>query len=199
MDTRKSLFKINKDIQEILENPDLIDQETGEINEEQSNFISEQLEKLRGEKSEKIYNIGSYIRFLVGQEPAYKAEKKRIEEANNRRKKLIERLKAYILDSMDADKTDRYIFETSKITRHRGQFSLEFQAGVGEKFAEDVTKAEENLKTIKAAHAIDKKALKDKLIKQVKDWEESPDPDKEPLPEWVDGARVVRKPYPMFR
>lgn len=195
MNIKKSLYKINEDIVNILENEEAVNPETGEVNPE----ALEELNNLTISKSEKIQNYARFIQFLDNQEQVFKAEKARIDKLNNQRKNLMEYLKKGIIASMIKDNTDRYEFDTLKITRSKGQYSLIIDPEKEKELAKHVIETDEKLKQYKKAFSDDKKALKEKLKKQYDLWEKSPDPDKKPLPEWIDGARLERKPGILIR
>ena len=93
-----NLFEIRGDIEWIMNNA--IDPETGEIAEE---YI-EQLETLELERSEKIENIGCYIKNLASDAEALKAEAKVMTERAKRAERLADSLKRYLTAALDGEK-----------------------------------------------------------------------------------------------
>jgi len=193
MDTRKSLFKIQKEYTELLDLA--VNPETGEILEE----YLEEVEKLNSSKGEKIQNYVRYIQYLKNQESAYKAEKRRISMLNDGRKNLIARLQDGILSQMEIDKTDRYEFDMVKVTRGKGQYSLLLSPEKEKEMSSDMVKAELELSNFKEILQSDKKLLKASLKMTYSNWETNVDPNKDDLEEWIDGAKLTRKPSILIR
>ncbi len=193
MDTRKSLFQINEEYANILSLA--VDPETGEILEE---YI-EEVEKLNSSKGEKIQNYVRYIQYLKNQEATYKAEKARIAKLDTGRKNLISRLQQGILEQMEIDKTDRYEYDTVKVTRGKGQYSLLLSPEKEKEMSVELTKAELTLKEAKDSFTSDKKMIKASLKMTYSNWETNVDPDKDDLEEWIDGAKLTRKPNILIR
>lgn len=91
-----SLWKIDKNIEQIIEHGYAFDEETGEVL-----FDSSSLDKLKQDKTEKIENCALYIENLDSLADAIKKE----ESALSERRKILERksgrLRGYVLDHLD--------------------------------------------------------------------------------------------------
>lgn len=102
-----NLYEIDKHYQEVLENGFSFDEETGEVL-----FDTESLDTLQGEYNEKIDNIVCFIKDLEALNGAIKNEKKALDERIKMNDNKIERLKNYIIGSLNQRQLKK--FETSK-------------------------------------------------------------------------------------
>lgn len=102
-----NLYEIDKHYQEVLENGFSFDEETGEVL-----FDTESLDTLQGEYNEKIDNIVCFIKDLEALNLAIKNEKKALDERIKMNDNKIERLKGYIVGSLNQRQLKK--FETSK-------------------------------------------------------------------------------------
>lgn len=102
-----NLYEIDKHYQEVLENGFSFDEETGEVL-----FDTESLDTLQGEYNEKIDNIVCFIKDLEALNLAIKNEKKALDERIKMNDNKIERLKNYIIGSLNQRQLKK--FETSK-------------------------------------------------------------------------------------
>lgn len=102
-----NLYEIDKHYQEVLENGFSFDEETGEVL-----FDTESLDTLQGEYNEKIDNIVCFIKDLEALNVAIKNEKKALDERIKMNDNKIERLKNYIIGSLNQRQLKK--FETSK-------------------------------------------------------------------------------------
>ena len=94
-----NLYEIDYAIQKALESAleTTVDEETGEIIENNS---FEEVEQLMIERDEKIENIGAYIKNLVAEADALKVEEKSLADRRKAKENKIERLKEYLANSM---------------------------------------------------------------------------------------------------
>ena len=105
-----TLYQINQDILELLENGynlACIDLETGEINEEKA---QEYLEALEIERAVKIENIALYIKNLESDAAEIKAEEKNLKARREAKEKKAQRLRDYLASCLNNTK-----FETAKV------------------------------------------------------------------------------------
>lgn len=102
-----NLYEIDKHYQEVLENGFSFDGETGEVL-----FDTESLDTLQGEYNEKIDNIVCFIKDLEALNLAIKNEKKALDERIKMNDNKIERLKGYIVGSLNQRQLKK--FESSK-------------------------------------------------------------------------------------
>lgn len=99
-----SLYDINTQIEELTNK--LVDEETGEINEE----IFEQLEQLDMDKKEKIENYGIVIKNIKGEIEALDSEIKSLTERKKAKTNKMNRMMDYAKYSLNGD-----TLETSKV------------------------------------------------------------------------------------
>lgn len=99
-----TLWEINEQIEELMVN--LIDDETGEINEE----IMEQLEQLSIDREEKIESCGIVMKSLRSEIEAINDEIKALKSRAEAKANRLDRLSEYVKRTLDGKK-----FETSKV------------------------------------------------------------------------------------
>ncbi|MBR5306855.1 MAG: siphovirus Gp157 family protein [Oscillospiraceae bacterium] len=106
-----TLYQIDSAIKQALDNAlaEQIDPETGEIIE--GNF--DELEQLSVDRTEKIENIGAYIKSLQAEADAIKAEEDNLKRRRRSREKEIDRLKGYVADSLLKNGQDK--FKSAKV------------------------------------------------------------------------------------
>ncbi len=102
-----NLYELNEQME--LLDAQLIDSETGEINEE----VMEQLEKLEMDHKQKLENIGILIKTLTFEADGLTAEKKRLDKRIKQKMAKIERLCNYVNNDLKGE-----AFETSKVHYH---------------------------------------------------------------------------------
>lgn len=93
-----SLYEVNKQLTDLYES--MIDPETGEVNEE----LYEAFGNLQMEKTDKVENIACWIKNLLSDAEAYKAEAKVFTERQKKAEALAERLKTFLRISLDGEK-----------------------------------------------------------------------------------------------
>lgn len=100
-----SLYEINKQIAEIMEKMFTeVDEETGELNEDYITI----LHGLNVCKDEKLENIGCYIKNLMAEAEAIKAEIKTLKERMDSKTKKVERLKQIVINQLIEDGIDKF-------------------------------------------------------------------------------------------
>lgn len=99
-----NLFNIDVEIERLSEH--LIDEETGEINEE----VMEQLDQLQMDREKKLENIGCLIKAKMAEAEAHDAEMKTQKKWRDSRLKEVDRLMAYAGLVLNGEK-----FETTKV------------------------------------------------------------------------------------
>lgn len=103
-----SLYQISNDLLSVLNGGLIFDEETGEII-----FDEDNLDELKIKYEDKLEGCGLYIKNELAEIEAMKAEEKRLAERRRIKENKVERLKRYMLDSMDKTSTDR--LETPRI------------------------------------------------------------------------------------
>ena len=95
---KTSLFDIDEQIMKLisLDESDIVDSETGEILID----VFEELDKLDMQRNEKIVNIGRFIDSLNRESELLKEKAKQLTERAKSKDSKIERLKAYVQESM---------------------------------------------------------------------------------------------------
>lgn len=99
-----TLWQIDERINKILENDFYIDEETGEV------FLTEDLDKLDVERTEKIENIALYVKNLKCEAEAIKNEINNLKMRAEIKEKKAERLTNYLDEILGGEK-----LETSKV------------------------------------------------------------------------------------
>ena len=102
-----NLYEINDAIQETIVS--LLfdaDNDTGEVNEE----LAAKLSELQMEKSEKLDNVGAYIKNLLAEAEMLKKEEKALKERREAKERKAERLKNYLASVLNGEK-----FESARV------------------------------------------------------------------------------------
>lgn len=86
-----------------------VDEETGEVDEQMAKAV----EELQIARKEKLEAIGCYIKNLEAEQKAIKEEEKALKERADAKEKQIERLKAYVANSLLA--TNELKFESPRV------------------------------------------------------------------------------------
>lgn len=146
-----TLYEINKDLYQLLENDMVVDEETGEILFEESD-----IDNLLLSRDQKLENTGCYIKNLLSDIDQLKAEEKSLKERRQIKEKKVERLKSYLANSMllFGDKK----FETPRVAlsfRKSKQVEIEEGANIPQEYI-----------TIKVEENPNKTKLKDAILKQ---------------------------------
>lgn len=97
-----NLYELNKQIADF---EFQIDEETGEI------LNADELDTIQMERDEKVENIALWIKNLSADADAYKKERDAFAEKERLAKAKMERLKAYLADTLNGDK-----FQTNRVT-----------------------------------------------------------------------------------
>lgn len=100
----RTLWEINEQIDMLTEQ--LVDEETGEINEE----VMEQLEQLAIDRDEKIEACGIVMKQLASEVEAINAEIKSLKARANAKAKRHDRIAEYVKQTLQGEK-----FETAKV------------------------------------------------------------------------------------
>ena len=95
-----TLWKIDERINKILENDFYIDEETGEV------FLTEDLDKLDVERTEKIENVALYIKNLKYEAEAIKSEIDNLKSRAEIKKKKAEKLTNYLDEILCGEKLE---------------------------------------------------------------------------------------------
>ena len=102
-----SLYEINNEIEQAVSAMlASMDEETGEVDESLVNV----LEDLKLQKSEKIDNIGAYIKNLLAEAQMLKAEEEALKARRESKEKKADSLKNYLATVLDGEK-----FESTRI------------------------------------------------------------------------------------
>ena len=141
-----TLYEISKAFKDVLDNDFHIDEETGEIL-----FDKDDLEKIEGEFSEKVDNIGCYIKDLLALNDAIKNEKKALDERMKANQKKVDWLKDYLSWSMN-------VRDLSKYETPRNKISFRSSKSVDVK---DISLVPEQYIRTKTETSVDKKAVMD--------------------------------------
>lgn len=103
-----SLYTITEDLLAVIDGGMVVDEETGEIV-----FDSENLEQLEEEYADKLEGCGLYCKNLSAEIDALREEERSLAARRKSKEGKLERLKEYMLRSMEATDTER--LETSKV------------------------------------------------------------------------------------
>ena len=107
----RSLYEINNDFIQVLENGFLVDEETGEIT-----FQEDALNDLDLEFSQKVDNIACYIKDIESLNQAIKDEKKALDERLKVNDRKVENLKKYVSSSLKMRDMNKLETARNKIT-----------------------------------------------------------------------------------
>ena len=143
-----TLWKIDEKINKILENDFYIDEETGEV------FLTEDLDKLDVERTEKIENVALYVKNLKCEAEAIKSEIDNLKSRAEIKNKKAEKLTNYLDKILCGEK-----LETPKV-------ALSYRKSTAVKIENEELLPDE-LMTIK----IDKKPNKVAIAKSLKNGE----------------------------
>lgn len=103
-----SLYSITEDLLTVIEGGMVVSMEDGEIL-----FDSDNLEELEGEYLDKLEACGLYVKNEQAEIEAIKAEEKRLADRRRVKENKVQRLKEYMLQSMEA--TDTKKLDTPKV------------------------------------------------------------------------------------
>ena len=146
-----TLYQIDASIESILNGFELVDAETGEI------IGAEALDALQMAREDKIENTGLYIKNQAVLIEAMKKEEKAIAERRKAYEGQLEKLKAYLGESLGGEK-----FETAKVNIFfrknppsaeiidASKLTSEYMREIPAKYEPDKTKIKEALKAGKA-------------------------------------------------
>lgn len=107
----RSLYEINNDFIQVLENGFLVDEETGEIT-----FKEDALNDLDLEFNQKVDNIACYIKDIESLNQAIKDEKKALDERLKVNDRKVENLKKYVSSSLKMRDMNKLETARNKIT-----------------------------------------------------------------------------------
>lgn len=107
----RSLYEINNDFIQVLENGFLVDEETGEIT-----FKEDALNDLDLEFNQKVDNIACYIKDIESLNQAIKDEKKALDERLKMNDRKVENLKKYVSSSLKMRDMNKLETARNKIT-----------------------------------------------------------------------------------
>lgn len=146
-----TLYEIDKDLYQLLENDMVVDEETGEIIFEESD-----IDNLLLSRDQKLENTACYIKNLMSDINDLKAEEKALNERRKAKEKKVERLKSYLSNSMlmFGDKK----FETARVAlsfRKSKQVEIALGAHIPAEYM-----------TVKVEENPNKTKLKDAILKQ---------------------------------
>lgn len=158
-----TLYEIDYNLYQLLENEMVVDEETGEVLFEESD-----IDNLLLSRDQKLENTACYIKNLMGDIDQIKAEEKSLKERRQIKEKKVERLKSYLANSMllFGDKK----FETPRV-------ALSFRKSKQVEIEPNTHLPQEYIK-IKVEESPDKTKLKDAILKQGLE---------------IDGVKVVEK------
>lgn len=143
-----SLYEISNDLLTVINGGMVVDDETGEIL-----FDADDIEQLEIEYSDKLEGCGLYVKNLIAEVDAIKAEERNLAERRKVKENKAERMRDYMLKSMDATNTSR--LDTSKVaisTRKSTKVVID-----------DESKIPVDYVTIKQTSQVDKSALRKAL------------------------------------
>lgn len=149
-----NLYQISNDLLSVLNGGLIFDEETGEII-----FDEDNLDELMIKYEDKLEGCGLYIKNELAEIEAMKAEEKRLAERRRIKENKVERLKRYMLDSMDKTSTDK--LETPRIAISKRKSSKLIVDNIN--LIPDIFITEES--TIDIDKIAIKKALKDGEVK----------------------------------
>jgi Skp family chaperone for outer membrane proteins len=96
-----TLYEIKREIEEAIDAMFAsVDEETGEVSEDAVNKLAE----LNAARDEKLDNIGAYIKNLMAEAEAIKAEEKKLADRRRVIENKVERLKAYVASILGGQK-----------------------------------------------------------------------------------------------
>ena len=146
-----TLYEIDYNLYQLLENEMVVDEETGEILFEESD-----IDNLLLSRDQKLENTACYIKNLMSDIDQIKAEEKSLKERRQTKEKKVERLKSYLANSMllFGDKK----FETPRV-------ALSFRKSKQVEIEPNVHLPQEYIK-VKVEESPDKTKLKDAILKQ---------------------------------
>lgn len=146
-----TLYEIDYNLYQLLENEMVVDEETGEILFEESD-----IDNLLLSRDQKLENTACYIKNLMSDIDQIKAEEKSLKERRQTKEKKVERLKSYLANSMllFGDKK----FETPRV-------ALSFRKSKQVEIEPNVHLPQEYVK-VKVEESPDKTKLKDAILKQ---------------------------------
>ncbi len=152
-----SLYELNKEINELLENGfnlACVDVETGEIDMEKA---AEYLETLQLERSEKVESIALFIKNLKSDAEKIKDEEKSLKARREAKERKADWLSEYLKSSMlqSGDKK----FETARVV-------LSFRSSK-QVVVDDLEKLDKAYITEKITYAADKNAIKEAIANGV--------------------------------
>lgn len=148
-----SLYQIDKNLKEVLENGFVIDEETGEIL-----FETEDLEKLEMSIENKINNIIGFIKDTEIQADNYKKVAEDYQKRSDNKNKKVEKLKKYLSDYLQAnDMTDKKEY-LNGTTSFKKSSSLNITSDVD--LENYLLGSEEHKQYLKTEYKFDKKGLK---------------------------------------
>lgn len=134
----RSLYEINNDFIQVLENGFLVDEETGEIT-----FQEDALNDLDLEFSQKVDNIACYIKDIESLNQAIKDEKKALDERLKVNDRKVENLKKYVSSSLKMRDMNKLETARNKITFRKSKSVNVINESLlaDEYFTEKITKA----------------------------------------------------------
>ena len=146
-----TLYEIDYNLYQLLENEMVIDEETGEILFEESD-----IDNLLLSRDQKLENTACYIKNLMSDIDQIKVEEKSLKERRQVKEKKVERLKSYLANSMllFGDKK----FETPRV-------ALSFRKSKQVEIEPNTHLPQEYIK-VKVEESPDKTKLKDAILKQ---------------------------------
>ncbi len=146
-----TLYEIDYNLYQLLENEMVVDEETGEILFEESD-----IDNLLLSRDQKLENTACYIKNLMSDIDQIKAEEKSLKERRQTKEKKAERLKSYLANSMllFGDKK----FETPRV-------ALSFRKSKQVEIEPNTHLPQEYIK-VKVEESPDKTKLKDAILKQ---------------------------------
>ena len=146
-----TLYEIDYNLYQLLENEMVVDEETGEILFEESD-----IDNLLLSRDQKLENTACYIKNLMSDIDQIKVEEKSLKERRQIKEKKVERLKNYLANSMllFGDKK----FETPRVI-------LSFRKSKQVEIAEGANIPQKYIK-VKVEESPDKTKLKDAILKQ---------------------------------
>lgn len=152
-----SLYQIDKNLKELLENGFVIDDETGEIL-----FETEDLEKLEMSVENKINNIIGYIKDTKIQAENYEKVSKDYQKRSDIKKKKVERLEKYLSDYLQAnDMTDKREY-TNGMTSFRKSKKVKITSDID--LENYLLGNKEHKKYLKTKYSFDNAGLKKELL-----------------------------------
>lgn len=152
-----SLYQIDKNLKELLENGFVIDDETGEIL-----FETEDLEKLEMSVENKINNIIGFIKDTEIQAENYKKVSEDYKKRSDIKKKKVERLEKYLSDYLQANNMTGKREYTNGITSFRKSKKIKITSDID--LENYLLKSKKNKKYLKIKYSFDNAGLKKELL-----------------------------------